>query len=106
MRTAAINLAKNLAINLAKNLAKKLFIRLTEKYLNKTLFTMFTFVHVLVLFFTAGATHSTTKMTLAKTTISIHMLTDVFALIGFETVRSHNKTLFKDGLGWLRSLDL
>jgi len=58
-----------------------------------------------MVFFAARATHSTTKVALAKTDIRfIHMLIITIALIGFEMVRSHTK--FKDGLGGLRSLDL
>ena len=73
-----------------------------EKYLNKISFTMLTFVSILMLFFTAGATYSTTQVALAKTNISIHVLKDVFVLIGFE----FQKHGFKNGLGGLRSLDL
>ena len=39
--------------------------------------------------FAAGATNSATQVAFAKTNISIHMLTDVFALIGFEVDRKH-----------------
>jgi len=58
-----------------------------------------------MIFFAARATHSTTKVTLAKTDIRfLHTLIITIALIGFEIARSHTK--FKDGLGGLRSLDL
>ena len=50
---------------------------------------MFTFVSILMVIFAAGATNSATQVAFAKTNISIHMLTDVFALIGFEVDRKH-----------------
>ena len=66
---------------------------------------MFTLVTITMVFFAARATHSTTKVALAKTDIRfIHMLIITRALIGFELLETI--TEFKDGLGGLRSLDL
>jgi len=45
-----------------------------------------------MVFFAARTTHSTTKVTLAKTNIRfIHMLIITIALIGFEIVRNYNQ---------------
>jgi hypothetical protein len=44
-----------------------------------------------MVFFAARATHSTTKVTLAKTNIRfIHTLIITIALIGFEIARNYN----------------
>jgi len=45
-----------------------------------------------MVFFAARATHSTTKVTLAKTNIRfIHMLIITISLIGFEIARNYNQ---------------
>ena len=53
--------------NQAKNQAKKLFILLTEGYLDKTSLTTFTVVAIIVAFFAAWTTNSTTKVTFTNT---------------------------------------
>ena len=57
------NQVKNQAKNQVKNQAKKLFILLTEGYLDKTSLTTFTVVAIIVAFFAAWTTNSTTQMT-------------------------------------------
>jgi len=44
-----------------------------------------------MVFFAARATHSTTKVALANTNISIHTLIITIPLIGFEIARSYNQ---------------
>jgi hypothetical protein len=44
-----------------------------------------------MVFFTARATHSTTKVALTNTNISIHMLIITIPLIGFEIARNYNQ---------------
>jgi len=44
-----------------------------------------------MVFFAARATHSTTKVALAKTDISIHTLIITIPLIGFEIDRNYNQ---------------
>ena len=79
-------------MNLPRNLPKKQSILLTETYLYKIHLTAFTFVCIIMIFFAARATHSTTKVALAKTDIRfIHMLIITIALIGFEIARNYNQ---------------
>jgi hypothetical protein len=78
-------------MNLPRNLPKKQSILLMETCLDKTHLTTFTFVCIIVVFFAARATHSATKVALAKTDIRfIHMLIITIALIGFEIARIYN----------------
>jgi hypothetical protein len=72
-------------MNLPRNLPKNQSILLTEAYLDKIHLTAFTFVGIIVVFFAAGTTNSTTQMTFTNTNIRFfHRFMDPEPLIGFE----------------------
>ncbi len=54
--------------------------------------TTFTLILITIVFFTAKVTHSTTKMALTNTNISIHILKDALTLIDLNTIARRVKS--------------